>query len=85
MRTFIKVFLLAFYLTQPVFAERAFVFALLNLDQATSKVIQQISGKVLGARTTSYEGKEIHIIKILTEDGRIQYIKVDAETGRIFK
>ncbi len=81
MRTLNKVFLLALCLTQSVFA----VGGIVSLDQATSKVIQQNNGKVLGARTESVEGRVIHVIKILTRDGRIQHIKVDAETGQVLK
>lgn len=80
MRTFTKV-LLTFCLFQVVYAGEAAI----NLDQATSKIIRQQNGKVLGARTESFEGKVIHVIKILTVDGRIQHIKIDAETGQIFK
>jgi uncharacterized membrane protein YkoI len=81
MLTFSKVFLLAFCLIQSVSA----VEALISLDQATSKIILENDGKVLGARTESFEGRVVHVIKILTQDGRIQHIKVDAETGEIFK
>ena len=81
MLTFIKFFLLAFCLIQSVSAGEA----LISLDQATSKIILQNNGKVLGARTESFEGRVIHIIKILTQDARIQHIKVDAETGEVFK
>jgi uncharacterized membrane protein YkoI len=31
------------------------------------------------------DGKDVHIIKVLTPDGRVQYIKVDAETGSTIK
>lgn len=83
MRTFINVFLLTFCIAQSVYAENTLAFV--NLDQATSRVIQQNNGTVLGARTEILEDREIHIIKILTEDGRIQIIKVDAETGKVLK
>ena len=81
MRTLNIVFLLALCLTPSVYS----VEGLISLDQATSKVIQQNNGKVLGARTESLEGRVIHVIKILTKDGRIQHIKVDAGTGQISK
>ena len=81
MRTLNIVFLLALCLTPSVYAAGN----LISLDQATSKVIQENNGKVLGARTESLEGRTIHIIKILTRDGRIQHIKVDAETGQVLK
>ncbi len=83
MRTFIKVFLLIFCVAPSVYVENALAFV--NLDQATSRVIQKNNGTVLGARTEILDDREIHIIKVLTEDGRIQIIKVDAETGKALK
>ena len=81
MRTIKIVFLLVLCLTSSVYA----VGNVISLDQATSKVIQQNNGKVLGARTETMEGRVMHVIKILTRDGRIQHIKVDAETGQVLK
>ena len=80
MQTFIKVFLLTFCLTQTAFAA-------LSLDQATKKIIQQQQNKskILGAKTELVGGKEVHVIKVLTEDGRIQHLKVDADSGKIIK
>jgi len=82
MQTFIKVFLFTLCLNQMVYAGNELVFSVVSLDQATKRIISQ-NNKVLGARTQRMGGKQVHIIKILTPDGRIQYIKVDAETGRI--
>ncbi len=84
MQTFIKVFLLTFCLTQTVHAGTELFFSAVSLDQATRRIISQ-NNKVLGARTQVMAGKQIHVIKILTSDGRIQYLKVDAETGRIIR
>lgn len=81
MPTFIKVFLLTLCLTQPVYAGKGIVFSLLSLDQVTRKVINNKS-KVLSVRTEIIAGKKVHIIKILTKDGRVQYIKVDAQSGK---
>ena len=85
MQTFIKVFLLTFCLTQTAFAGKEIAFAVLSLDQATKKVIQQNKSKILGAKTEVIGGKEVHVIKILTQDGRIQHLKVDADSGKIIK
>ena len=78
MQTFIKVFLLTFCLTQTAFAA-------LSLDQATKKIIQQNKSKILSAKTEVINGKNVHVIKILTQDGRIQYLKVDADSGKNIK
>jgi len=78
MQTFIKVFLLTFCLTQTAFAA-------LSLDQATRKIMEQNKSKILSAKTEMINGKEVHVIKVLTRDGRIQYMKVDADSGTIIK
>jgi uncharacterized membrane protein YkoI len=78
MQTFIKVFLLTFCLTQTAFAA-------LSLDQATKKIIQQNKSKILSAKTEMINGRNVHVIKILTQDGRIQYLKVDADSGKDIK
>ena len=78
MQTFIKVFLLTFCLTQTAFAA-------LSLDQATRKIMEQNKSKILGAKTEMINGKKVHVIKVLTREGRIQYLKVDADSGTIIK
>lgn len=58
-------------------------FANISLDQATKQIIEGTYNKVLGAQTEIIDGKEVHVIKVLTPDGRIQYYKIDAETGQL--
>ena len=56
----------------------------ISLDQATKQIIKNDSNiRVLGAETEIIDGKEIHVIKVLTPDGRIQHYKIEAETGEI--
>ena len=56
--------------------------AMISLDDATKQVRQDSRIKVLGAKTETIEDRKVHVIKILTPDGRIQYQRIDAETGR---
>ncbi|MCK5829538.1 MAG: PepSY domain-containing protein [Methylococcales bacterium] len=85
MQTYINIFLLTFCFSSTVFAESGMIFSLLSLDQATKKVIAEFESKVLSAKTESNDGKTVHVIKILTKDGRIQHLKVDADTGTVIK
>jgi uncharacterized membrane protein YkoI len=57
--------------------------AYITLDDATKQIIEGTYNKVLGAQTELIDGKDVHIIKVLTPDGRIQYYKIDAETGQL--
>jgi uncharacterized membrane protein YkoI len=55
----------------------------ISLDEATKQIIKNDGNRVLGAETELINGKEVHVIKVLTPDGRIQHYKIDAETGEI--
>ena len=84
MRVFISI-LLSICLIQVSFAETGVLFSVLSLDEATKTILEQNKSKVLAAKTISIEGKKVHVIKVLTDDGRVQHFKIDAETGRIVK
>lgn len=85
MPAIVKILLLTFCLLQTVNAGKSVSFAALSLDQATKKIIEQNENKVMGAKTEVIDGKKVHVIKILTSDGRVQYLKVDAQTGKLIK
>jgi uncharacterized membrane protein YkoI len=57
--------------------------ARISLHEATRQVLNDGHKRVLGATTEIIDGREVHIIKVLTPDGRIQHFKIDAETGAI--
>lgn len=54
-----------------------------SLDEAVRKVRDRFGGKVLKASTQTRNGRAIHHIRLLTDDGRVRTVRVDAETGRI--
>lgn len=85
MQTYIKVFLLTFSFFSIAYAGPGIGLSLLSLDQATKKVITEVESKVLGAKTELIDGRTVHVIKILSPDGRVQQLKVDAESGEIIK
>ncbi len=86
MQIIARVLLLSSCLVQMVSAETGIVFSALTLDQATKNIIEQNKNKVLGAKTEVIDGKQVHVIKVLSaEDGRVQYLKIDAETGKLIK
>ncbi|KAF3976896.1 MAG: hypothetical protein HFP77_09990 [Methylococcales symbiont of Iophon sp. n. MRB-2018] len=77
--------MLSLFLMQPVYADKAFILPDLSLDEATKKIIEESSSKVLDATTEEINGVNTHIIKVLTEDGRVQYIRVDVDSGKIIR
>ena len=83
MTNLIKAVLLVLLLPSVVRAGSEFTLALVSLDDATKQIRQDSNKKVLGAKTEIIDGRTIHIIKILTPDGRIQNQRIDAETGQL--
>ena len=54
----------------------------ISLDEAVAKARRNNKGKVLSAKTTRSDGRKVHRIKILTKDGRVKRIRIDARTGK---
>lgn len=54
-----------------------------GLDNAVSRIRNRTGGRVLSAETKKRNGQKVHVIRILTKDGRVQRHKVDAATGRM--
>ena len=55
----------------------------MNLDQAVAMVRKRYGGKVISAETVSDGGKTTHVIKLLSDQGRVRTVRVDAESGKI--
>ena len=84
MQPLLVVSLLVLLLSFSCFATEADQPTYISLDQATKQIIKNNSNiRVLGAETEIIDGKETHVIKVLTPDGHIQHYKIDAETGEI--
>lgn len=81
MRPIVIIVALALMLSEICFAEPALLLTRVSLDQATHQIIKNSNFRVLGAFTVVIDGKEVHIIKVLTPDGHIRHYRIDAETG----
>jgi len=79
MKQFTLLFVLGAVLVGHVAADDFMVR--ISLDQATRQVLGSGNHRVLGAETVMIDGREVHVIKVLTPDGRIRYFRIDAETG----
>jgi uncharacterized membrane protein YkoI len=79
----IRIFLLYLFFANINQVHAEDILAQVSLDEAAKKIIEGNGLKVLGAKTEIIDGKEVHVIKVLTDDGRIQKQKVDAQTGKI--
>ncbi|NOT13546.1 MAG: PepSY domain-containing protein [Methylococcaceae bacterium] len=81
MRNLIKIAALALSLSDTCYADPDLLLTRVSLDQATHQIIKEHKLTVLGAHTEIIDGREIHIIKVLTADGHIRHYRIDAETG----
>jgi len=49
----------------------------MTLDEAVKDIKSKKHGKVLNAKTVEIEGEPVHVIKVLTENGRVKKIRVN--------
>jgi uncharacterized membrane protein YkoI len=54
----------------------------ISLDEAVSRARKKSDDKVLSAETVRVDGRRVHRIKILTSQGRVKHVQIDADTGR---
>jgi uncharacterized membrane protein YkoI len=54
----------------------------ISLDEAVARVRRQTDGKILSAETVRVDGRQVHRIKVLTPNGRVTRMDIDADTGR---
>jgi uncharacterized membrane protein YkoI len=48
----------------------------MSLSQAIQKVKRDTGGKVLSAQTRVQGNREVHFVKVLTQDGRVRTVRV---------
>lgn len=53
-----------------------------SLDAAVAMVRQRYGGKVISAKTVGKPGNRVHVIKVLSDEGRVRTVRVDAQSGR---
>ena len=54
-----------------------------SLDQAVARVRREFGGKIIRAETRRSNGRPVHHIKVLSDNGRVRTVRVDGVTGRI--
>lgn len=53
-----------------------------DLDTAVARIRKQTGGRVLAAETRFIDGRPVHVIRILTPQGKVRNYQIDARTGR---
>lgn len=51
-------------------------------EQAAQMVRERTGGRILSVETKQRDGREVHVVRILTERQRVRRLRIDAETGR---
>ena len=54
----------------------------ISLDEAVARARRQSDGKILSAETVRVDGRRVHRVKLLTRDGRVTRVEIDADPGR---
>jgi len=54
-----------------------------DLDDAVAAVRERVGGRVLSAETQEEGGRRLHVIRVLTPDGRVRRVQVDGASGRL--
>jgi Peptidase propeptide and YPEB domain len=52
-----------------------------SLEQAVQIALRQHQGRVVRAETISRNGRRVHEIRILGDDGRVLTVRIDAQSG----
>lgn len=53
-----------------------------SLSEAVEQVRRQYNGRIVSAETRMSGNREVHYIKVLTEDGKVKTVRVNGRTRR---
>jgi hypothetical protein len=54
----------------------------MSLDQAVEQAKQRLGGRVISAETRERDGKRVHNVRILTKEGKVRRLRINAEGDR---
>jgi hypothetical protein len=55
----------------------------ISLDEAVSRAEQQYRARVVRTDVQDEDGRKVYVLKLLSEDGRVFTVRIDASTGRM--
>ena len=53
----------------------------MTLDEAISRAERQHSARVVRAETSERDGRVIYVLRMLSDDGRVFVVRIDAASG----
>ena len=54
----------------------------ISLDEAVSRAERQYHARVVRTDVQDEDGRKVYVLKLLSEDGRVFTVRVDAQSGR---
>lgn len=54
----------------------------ISLDEAVSRAERQYNARVVRTDVQDEDGRKVYVLKLLSENGRVFTVRVDAQTGR---
>ena len=64
-------------------AAGAELFDGISLDEAVSRAEKQYRARVVRTDVQDEDGRKVYVLKLLSEDGRVFTVRIDAATGRM--
>lgn len=55
----------------------------ISLDEAVSRAERQYRARVVRTDVQDEDGRKVYVLKLLSEDGRVFTVRIDAATGRM--
>ncbi len=55
----------------------------ISLDEAVSRAQQQYRARVVRTDVQDEDGRKVYVLKLLSDDGRVFTVRIDAATGRM--
>lgn len=55
----------------------------ISLDEAVSRAERQYRARVVRTDVVDEDGRKVYVLKLLSEDGRVFTVRIDAATGRM--
>jgi hypothetical protein len=52
-----------------------------SLDQAVEQAKQRVGGQVISAETRTRDGRRVHNIRILTQEGKVRRLRINASSN----
>ncbi len=71
-----------FFLLSLLFVGQVIARGGISLDEAVESVRDREGGRVISAETQEWDGQQVHNIRLLTKDGKVERIRINSSSGQ---